>query len=572
MTAVSNPATTSESGPTNIPRSKLARLADRAATTAFRLPPQACGYTVRRGVRMPMRDGVELVADHYQPTTATAAGTLLVRCPYGRRFPFATLWAGLYAARGYHVVFQSVRGTFGSGGEFDPMVNEVTDGADTVAWLREQPWFTGSFATIGLSYLGFTQWALLVDPPPEMAAAVITVGPHDVSGPRWGTGTFGLNDFLGWSHLVANQEDPNRLRAVIRQVRSRRALARATGALPAGEAGRTLLGSGAKWWEEWLEHPEADDPFWSSRNLRDALERADIPVLLIGGWQDLFLEQTLAQYEALKRRNVDVALTVGSWTHTHVMGKGAPRVIKDSIDWLDAHLRGRGTSRSPVRVEVNGSGWVDLPQWPPAMPERVLYLQPTGRLGDAAPPDTAAATRFTYNPAHPTPTIGGRLLSPEGGYRKDGKLAERPDVLCFTGDRLPSDLYVVGTPVIELTHSCDNPNHDLFVRVSEVDAKGVSRNVTDGYRRGATDSAGTEPKTLRIELDPTAHRFRAGSRIRVLVAGGSHPRFVRNLGTNEPLATGRTMMVSTHTVHLHDGASRLILPAGPQPPDGHPAN
>ena len=93
----------------------------------------------------------------------------------------------------------------------------------------------------------------------------------------------------------------------------------------------------------------------------------------------------------------------------------------------------------------------------------------------------------------PTPTIGGRLLAPEGGYRKDAKLAERPDVLCFTGDRLPADLYVVGTPVIELSHSCDNPYHDLFVRVSEVDAKGVSRNVSDGYRRGATVSGGVAP-------------------------------------------------------------------------------
>ncbi len=78
------------------------------------------------------------------------------------------------------------------------------------------------------------------------------------------------------------------------------------------------------------------------------------------------------------------------------------------------------------------------------MPEQVLYLQPGGRLGDAVPPDTAPAPSFTYDPAHPTPTVGGRLLSPEGGYRTDDKLAERADVLTFTGDTLPQDLYVVG--------------------------------------------------------------------------------------------------------------------------------
>lgn len=86
-----------------------------------------------------MRDGVQLVADHYAPATSQPVGTLLVRGPYGRRFPFSLVFARIYAARGYHVVLQSVRGTFGSGGVFEPMVNEAADGADTVAWLREQP-------------------------------------------------------------------------------------------------------------------------------------------------------------------------------------------------------------------------------------------------------------------------------------------------------------------------------------------------------------------------------------------------------------------------------------------------
>ncbi|KUI43718.1 hydrolase [Mycobacterium sp. GA-1199] len=544
-------------------RSKVKQLTGRTVSRLLRLPPHTTDFTVNR-VRVPMRDGVELRADHYAPTTADPAGTLLVRCPYGRDFPFAALYGRVYAARGYHVVLQSVRGTYGSGGDFDPMVNEIADGADTVEWLRNQDWFTGSFATIGLSYLGFTQWALLIDPPPEMKAAVITVGPHDVSGPRWGRGSFALSDFLGWSHLVAYQEDRNRVRALVRQLRSRRRIARAVNRLPAGEAGRALLGAGAPWWESWLDHPDADDPFWTALNLRRALDSADVPVLLISGWQDLFLEQTMAQYRRLRERGVEVGLTVGPWIHSQLMTKAAPTAIRDTLDWLGAHLTGAGSKRrQPVRIFVNGGGWIDLPDWPPAMPEVVRYLQPGGRLGDAVPPETAAPSTFTYNPAKPTPTVGGRLLSPEGGYRKDTSLAQRADVLSFTGDRLPADQYVVGVPVVELSHSCDNPYNDLFVRVSEVDAKGRSRNVSDGYISSAPDSG-----QVRIELDPIAHRFRAGSRIRVIVAGGSHPRFARNLGTGEPLGTGSNLAPATHTVHLGDGASRLVLPAGPQPPAG----
>ena len=213
-----------------------------------------------------------------------------------------------------------------------------------------------------------------------------------------------------------------------------------------------------------------------------------------------------------------------------------------------------------MRIHVNHDGWLDLDDWPPPMPEQVRYLQPGGRLGDAVPPDTAPVATFTYDPADPTPTVGGRLLSPDGGYRRDDKLAARTDVLTFTGDTLSQDLYVVGSPVIELSHSCDNPHNDLFVRVGEVDAKGRSRNVSDGYVRHTGRSG-----SVTIELDAVAHKFRAGSRIRVLIAGGSHPRFARNLGTGEPLLTARRMQTATHTVRLGEGASRLRLPAGRLP-------
>jgi len=528
------------------------------------LPPHTCEYDVDRDRRVPMRDGVELLADHYRPLTSNPAGTLLVRTPYGRGYPVSVLFGSIYAARGYHVVVQSVRGTFGSGGDFYPFAHEIDDGADTAAWLRDEPWFTGTFATMGASYLGFTQWALLTDPPPEMAAAIITVGPHDLSGPRWGAGTFGLNDFLGWNNSISHQEDKGRIRNVVRMVRARRLMARATAALPAGEGGRRLLGEAAPWYESWLEHPDHDDPFWTGTQLQTALERTTVPVLLLTGWQDVFVEQTLEQYAQLRQRDAPVAVTVGSWTHSQMLTTGAPTVLRESLAWLHTHLAGNNvTERRPVRIHVNHDRWLDLDEWPPPMPEQVRYLQPGGRLGDAVPPDTAPSPSFTYDPADPTPTVGGRLLSPEGGYRRDDKLAERADVLTFTGDTLSQDLYVVGNPVLELSHSSDNPHHDLFVRVSEVDAKGRSRNVSDGYRRGTGDS-----DTITIEMDAVAHRFRSGSRIRVLIAGGSHPRFARNLGTGEPLLTGRRLRPATHTVHLGEGASRLRLPAG-RLPSGH---
>lgn len=538
------------------PRPTGPRLTDVVINRALRrLPPPTTGYTVRRE-HIPMRDGVQLRADHYQPA-GDVAGTLLVRCPYGRGFPFSVVFARLYAARGYRVILQSVRGTFGSGGVFEPMVNEAADGADTVAWLRAQPWFTGSFGTIGLSYLGFTQWALLADPPPELKAAVITVGMHDLHQSTWGVGAFALNDFLGWSHMMAHQEDRPRIRAGLRQLTAQRKVKRAAAGLPLGAAGRALLGSGSPWYESWAEHPDPDDPFWDRLRYPAALERAQVPVLLLSGWQDLFLDQTLTQFQTLRDRGTDVALTVGPWTHSEMVTKGLGTVTTESLDWLGTHLAGedRPSRTSPVRVYVTGaSEWREFPDWPPATRSRSWWLQPGGRLADG--PSTAAGAEtasFTYDPADPTPTVGGRLLAPGGGYQRDDALARRNDVLTFTSEPLSDAVEVFGSPAVELAHSSDNPHVDVFVRISEVDARGRSRNVSDGYRR-LNHSAGT----IRIDLDEIAHRFTSGTRIRLLIAGGCHPRFARNLGTEEPAISGAALRPATHTVQFTD--SRLLLP------------
>lgn len=525
---------------------------------ALRIPPATTPYVVHRGLAVPMSDGVALRADHYEPLTDRPMGTILVRGPYGRSFPFSLIYAQIYAARGYHVLFQSVRGTFGSGGTFVPMVHEVSDAADTVAWLRQQPWFTGTFATLGLSYLGFTQWALLSDPPPELAAAVITVGPHDLYTSTWGSGAFALNDFLGWADMMAHQEQ-GPLKRLSYQFKAARRLEQAVRGVPLGEAGRALLGQRSRWYESWLAHPDRDDPFWAPMSMTAALDRCTVPVLLLTGWQDVFLDQTVAQFEHLRRRGVDVAMTIGPWTHDEMVTRATGLTAVESLTWLESHLSGRqNPSRpAPMRVFVTGerSGWAQWPDWPEPAAVQTWYLQAGGCLSTVAPPPETGWSTFRYDPADPTPTVGGRLLSRQAGYLDDSRLARRADVLSFTSVPLGDELSVCGNPVVLLDHTSDNPHFDVFVRISEVDGRGRSRNVSDAFRR--FDGAVAGP--IRLELDPIAHRFRAGSRIRLLVAGGCHPRFARNLGTGEPALSGQRMVPSTHTV---GHGSQLMLPSG----------
>ena len=214
---------------------------------------------------------------------ATPGGTILVRCPYGRSFRSRCSMRAL-RCRGYHVLFQSVRGTFGSGGEFVPMV----DAADTVAWLREQPWFTGKFATIGLAYLGYTQWALLRDPPPGIGCrggdgrarhALLGVGNRIVHPERLPLGGATSSEIRSNRHYGA---------CCFRCVPPNDSTDRGLQGLPLGTAGREFLGTTAPWYESWIEHPDSADPFWTDLRALDALDRVETPVLLISGWQDLF--------------------------------------------------------------------------------------------------------------------------------------------------------------------------------------------------------------------------------------------------------------------------------------------
>src|SRR5690349_5196903 len=123
------------------PLSRPARLVATALGRRWHLPAATNEVRLLRDLDVPMRDGTTLRTDVYLPATAGRQPTVLLRSPYGRGMGFAVSMAVPYAQRGYAVVLQSVRGTFGSGGEFTPVINEEHDGQDTVAWLRDQPWF-----------------------------------------------------------------------------------------------------------------------------------------------------------------------------------------------------------------------------------------------------------------------------------------------------------------------------------------------------------------------------------------------------------------------------------------------
>ena len=536
----------------------------RIAASMVRLPPpRTTDVSVERDLAAKMPDGTVLLADRWFPTQdAGGQPTVLIRTPYGRHIigPLGRL----YAERGYQVVIQSCRGTFGSEGEWDPVRHESADGQATLGWVAAQPWFDGRLVMWGGSYLGVTQWAVAQDPPDFVKALGLQVTASNIRDAIvYPGGSFALEMALTWLHQLEHQELG--WRAVVRtQLRSAKVLAAAADVLPLGKCDVAAIGQPSQPYQDWLEHSTPGDPWWDGIDFGQRLEKVP-PASLIGGWYDLFLPAQVADYEALRRAGRTARLTIGPWTHASP-GLFA-ETVRDGPEWFEEQLGDRAARepRAPVRVFVMGSRtWQEFSLWPPAGEAQEWFLGRWGTLG-TEPPAGSAPDHFHYNPHDPTPAVGGPSLNVRSAGRRDQRRREhRHDVLTYTSPVLAEDLTVIGPLTATLYLRSSLEHTDFFVRLCDVSEKGRSVNLSDGIIRLSPGSVQKEEDgvfKLDVAMWPTANTFQAGHRIRLQVSSGAHPLFCRNAGSGEPLATGATMRSADQEV-FHDAArpSCITLP------------
>ncbi|MEU1853415.1 CocE/NonD family hydrolase [Streptomyces sp. NPDC019990] len=512
------------------------------------------------GLLVSAADGSPLITDHYFPRAEGDFPTLLVRSPYGRGLPWSPMYGLLFAEQGFHVVMQSCRGTGGSGGAFDLWRNEAADGQATVSWLREQSWFDGTLGTVGPSYLGYVQWALAMDPPPELKAMVVQVGLHDPHALFHEHGALRLETTLavGVGMTYQHQGMASFLRATLRLQRRLRDV---TTAQPLRGAYASALGGEVPWLGDVMTHPDAKDAYWRGASLAQVAERLSVPTSLITGWHDALVDQTIEQYGRLRQAGCDTALLVGPWTHTSALQQGWPEVFAESLTWLRAHLCADPSGVRPTRVRVHIGGenvWRNLDDWPPTTAVGPWFPTAQGHLTRQAPADSAPMASFRYDPGDPTPSLGGPLLSRTAGPRDNSSLEAREDVLTFTGPPLTEPVDILGPVSARLSISTDTGHADVFTRLCDVDPQGRSVNICDGLGRLRTD--GQEPSHITVPMSSTAHRFAVGHRIRWQISGGAYPRYARNPGNGESPVDATTFIPVRITLHT-DSALMLAMHA-----------
>ncbi len=570
---------------------------------------------VHKQILVPMRDGIHLATDVYRPAITTPVPTLLVRSPYNKDALALLLYLVpdpiRLARAGYAVVVQDCRSCFASEGNFQPYRQEADDSVDTIAWIRSQPWADGSIGMIGGSYLGLAQWLTLASAPADVQMiAPFTTTDHPAECWTYQGGAFQLGFLLFWTlayHIIPELHRRigqgkarfTELQSALQALSQIDALYRR---MPLTNVPELI--SIAPFYREWLLHYPTSS-FWQTVARPVAYEQISIPVLLIGGWYDIFLAGTLRSYEQLRQQGGNAlarrpGLIIGPWSHGVWHGSFPERdfgllASTDSFDltgaqlrWFDYWLRYEENglaSDKPVTIFVMGANqWREEDDWPlPDTSYRRLFLRSNGSAnslyGDGwlswEPPEQEPSDCYHYNPLDPVLTCGGATLLPgaltamNAGPRDQRPIETRSDVLVYTSPPLDHPLEVIGPIKLVLFVASSARDTDFTGKLIDVFPDGRAIILTDGILRTRYRSlppALLEPGRvyeIQIDLTATANVFYHGHRIRLEVSSSNFPRFDRNTNTGGMIAEEAEtdcVVAINQIFHDRNRPSHLILP------------
>jgi putative CocE/NonD family hydrolase len=550
------------------------------------------------------------MADVYRPDVSERLPVLVHRTPYDKSvsaFTNVPVDVLRVVRAGYVVVVQDTRGRGVSGGLFTPFVDEAADGEDTIGWAAGQPWSNGRVGMFGQSYVGATQLLAATRSPEALGAIapVLTSGDYH-GGWVYRGGAFELGFCLLWTLMfLAPAEIGRRGMGDISQlVTAVDAVDDVYRRMPLDDVSE--LEGVAPFYFDWLARPDDGDE-WRRIAPARAYEQITAPALNVGGWYDLFLSGTLANYQGLRARagsaeaRAAQRLIVGPWAHGVAGGAFVERgyglaASTDAIDltglhleWFDQHLKASISQeqKKPVLLFVMGANvWREEDDWPlPDTRFTAYHLRSGGHAnsvgGDGGlslePPTDEPADCYHYDPRDPVPTFGGATFLPgvwvgaNAGPRDQRMVESRSDVLCYSTVPLERPLEVVGPVGLVLFASSSARDTDFVGKLVDVAPDGRAEILTDGilrarYRESLSEPSLLEPGRvveLHVDLGATAYRFPAGHRIRLDVTSSNFPRFDRNTNTGGVIAQERIedAVVARNCVH-HERTypSRLILP------------
>jgi uncharacterized protein len=508
------------------------------------------------------RDGIRLATDVYLPEVARKNGSwrfgaVVIRLPYGRRGPVATLpsLATYVTDRGWALIAQDVRGKFDSSGGRHAFVHEIVDTYDTLEWITAQSWSDGRTIAAGDSYYGYTAWAAVAGGHPSVRGVMARVtSPSIRSDWMYQQGVFRLGNMAEWaaSTWMGSEWDDVTLDWT---ARSHDAL------LPtafAGAANDDLNG--------WATRPAADE-WWGACDLD--LRRLARPIVAahVGGWWDLMRRGQLSTWRTLRAASASSLHLLRMDDVDHVLDPvlrpGSPIIdvmadpvlraarlpsevqpLLDVIDLVSAGGPDADLSTQPERLVVPArwkrafGDWEHGAQWPPpGLAPLTLYLGDASQATQTPEggsltmnPSANEAVTWLHDPRSPVRTVEHDLWRPlmcDADHRTNH---ERDDVATFTTSTINEVTDLTGAVVLRATTRADAPVAHLMVSLCHVWPDGTATEITEGTV--LVHSGGVDVE-VAVDLGEIAYRLEPGARLRLAIAGSSYPKYVLNPGTDE---------------------------------------
>ncbi|MFE8699677.1 CocE/NonD family hydrolase [Cytobacillus sp. FJAT-54145] len=547
--------------------------------------------SIKRDIKVPMRDGVLLSADIYMPVTDVPVPGIVVRTPYLKTSNTTHENGTYFAEQGFATMYMDVRGRGDSEGEFHAYFQDANDGYDTIQWMAEQEWCDGKIGTMGGSYLARIQWLAALKQPPNLKAMISTVSPSDPF-VEWPTGIptpFHLCWVYMTSGKVAQNVDVIDWESIYKH-------------LPLMTADE-LVGKDLPRWREEFDHPYLDE-YWKEMCYQTRFNEIDLPVLHISGWYDDEQIGTPLNFQGMTEQGKtefarkNQKMIMGPWPHqvnkSTTLGEidfGPDSVIDLNgymVRWFNYWLKDEQNgvmAEPPINLFVMGENvWRKENEWPLKRTDWTKYYihskgRANSRFGDGVlstdkpTSDEGTHDEYTYNPEDPFPFISEPTSSQIGGPDNYSAVERRDDVLVYTTSLLEEDTEVTGPVKMELFAESDAVDTDFMVKLLDVHPNGFAQRLTDGmvrarFREGMESPSLIEPgKVYQYLVDcwNTSHVFKKGHKIRIEVTSSAFPKYDRNLNTGEELGKS-TRMVEAHQkiYHTEQYPSAIILPVIPR--------
>ncbi len=451
---------------------------------------------------------------------------------------------------GYAVIFQHCRGRGKSSGDCIPYINEREDGLFLQAWLRKQPFYNGELYLWGGSY---TSSVHFVTHPfaDDIKGAVLQVQDSERYNCNYRNGFYKIGLHGDWYVDMYKRKT----------MPTKNYTSNSFKMLPLSDFSTKVFGEKVDDFDEILKHPDRDDEFWNTRfgggEGRDAVTKANIPVLLVTGFYDIYTGGVFDMWNSLDDETKSKSsLAVHPFDHGCI-GETQPICFENgnvneyfkefSLKWFDSI---REKCESPFEkgkvtyYKLFENKWFCDDFKTPEKVQRMTFGK--------------GLRSYVYNPEEPATFKGG--LSTNFGGNAWQEIQNRQDVLTFYTEEFVEDTYVKGKISAKLTVKSDCEDTCFYVRLSLCKNEG-DYGLRDDINQISNFNKEYVPNSeIEIDFSFDEHAFliKKGEKIRIDISSSAHPFYVRHTNNKGLFSEQKTVKTANNTVNLED--SYLEIP------------